>query len=193
MTRRSSAGLSFETPERWADRSMVIVVAPPRADGAMAANIVVTREERTPGETLEAHARRQLEPISARFGHVTVLDSGVAEVAGRPAFKVRYHAKTPAGPLEQTTVYVDLRDPKWLTTMTASGPVGGASAAELERMMRGARIDAATLAAETRTLRALAPSTSTPPAAFLPGPAAFPPDPAAPWIPMPGERSPRSR
>ena len=191
MTRRSSSGLSFETPDRWADRSMVIVVAPKSADGAMAANIVVAREERQPGETLEAHARRQLEPMAARFGQITVLDAGPAEVAGRPAFKLRYQATTPAGLLELVTVYIDLRDPKFLSTMTASGPAGGPATTELERMMRGARIDAATLAAETRTLRTLTPS--TPPVSFQPPAPAFPAGDAAPWIPMPGERSPRGR
>jgi hypothetical protein len=181
MPRRAWAGVSFETPERWSDRSMLIVVAP-HGDGAMAPNVVVAREERRLGERIDEHAQRQLQRVAAIHPDLTLLDSGPNEVAGRPAFFVRYTAKTPAGLVEQTIVYVDVPDAKWLTTVTATGPSDAAWRAEFTRMLLGARVDVPT-APEARSLRT--PLAPPPPRPSVPEGPAIP----MPWIPMPGERS----
>jgi hypothetical protein len=185
MARRACAGLSFEMPERWSDRSMLVVVAP-RSEGAMAPNVVVAREERRMGERIQEHAQRQLQRMAASYPDLTVLDSGPTEVAGRPAFQVRYVAGTPAGVLEQTIVYVDVRDARCFTSVTATGPSDAAWRAEFARMLQSARPDAVTVQIEPRPIRTPAPpAPSAPIEAFAPAAAALP------WVPMPGERSAR--
>ncbi len=188
MTRRASSGMSFETPDRWSDRSMFIVVAAGDASGERGASIVVTREERAGG--LEAHARRMLEGAAAAGGRVEVVTYGPVDVASCPAFRVQHRVLVEGGvAIEVITVFVDLRDPKLVTIVTASGPVGGTWHFDLERLLASVRVDASTYAAEARTLR-----TPLPPAPRWPVPTppdGFPIASAAPWIPMPGERSRR--
>jgi hypothetical protein len=187
MTRRGCSGLSFETPERWSDRSMLVVVAPTSAVNTNAATVVVSSIERGAGEALDMPARRKAERAASRHGEITVIESAPTLVAERPAFKLRYRANTPAGAIENVTVYVDLRDPKVLTTISADGPAGGAWLMDFDRMVHSARPDAKTLAAEARTLHTPTPShvpPAQPEAESLP----LPPAPPIPWIPMPGQR-----
>jgi hypothetical protein len=186
MTRRGCSGLSFETPERWNDRSMLVVVAPGSAVSGNTATIVVSPIERHAEETLDMPARRKAEWAAAKHGAITVLESAPTVVADRPAYRLRYRADTPDGGVEHVTVYVDLRDPNVLTTIFANGPAGGAWLKDFDRMVQSACLDARTLAAEARTLRTTTPLPA-PEAESLP----LPPAPPIPWIPMPGQRHER--
>jgi hypothetical protein len=204
MTISAAAGLAFDAPAHWSDRSVLIIVAPPGPGQKISVNILVARESRQPGEGPELHARRQLLETAAAHEGMALLETGATTVAGRPAFKVRYRVSTPAGGVEQIIFYVETRDATTLTVLSAGGPADGAWRHDFDHMVATARLDSSTRPAQPPARRPMITpppgmhaqtQTTSPPALSTPRPHSSPPllddSPLPPLIPMPGERSPR--
>jgi uncharacterized Zn-binding protein involved in type VI secretion len=105
--RKRYGALSFEPPDRWKGREILIYEGPSYVPGGPPTSIVFMREEREPGETFLAHALQGLVGLSKRAEGVKLIETAELKVGGRHAMRAHYVTSTARGELEQVLIYVD--------------------------------------------------------------------------------------
>jgi hypothetical protein len=184
---------SFETPEDWVDRTIVAHSAASSKPRDAAPNFVMTREAMREGDTLRAHADRQLLELGRHLKDFDLLESKETTLGGQPAVFLRYTWMGHLGLLEQTVTIVArvFEHGRLATSFTTTAPSQDASKAKpvFEEILKTVRFDG-TEAPRT------SPSPPRPPLGRSPlsyEPDEHPPTRSvpAPSVPMPGRRKRR--
>jgi hypothetical protein len=79
-------GFTLALPSRWVDRTLTTLVAPVGRTG-FAANIVITHELVSAGQTAAAYARAQLSVVKAQLPFLEVVDERAVQLQALPAFQ----------------------------------------------------------------------------------------------------------
>jgi hypothetical protein len=111
MPRHVDPLLSFDVPRDWQDRT-VVAYAAPGADGATAANLVMTRDELDEDEDFEGYADRQLAALAQRLKGFALEKRAKLEIGGRPAIGLSFVSRGANGMLVQRLTIVALPDRK---------------------------------------------------------------------------------
>lgn len=110
---RQVQGMEIACPEGWADRSMLVLTAPPGASG-IAANLVVSREALAGGGQAAADIARRIE------AHV---EGEIKRWKGKPGYAelMRRHATPDLPTAEMRLVWTDGAEPlaQWLSFLPA--------------------------------------------------------------------------
>ena len=90
MARYESHDLSFDVPRDWVDRSVVAYAAPLPPGHAIAPNVVMTRDQLGPGETLRAYADRQLVELARRLDGFNLASRDERTFGASPAVELQF-------------------------------------------------------------------------------------------------------
>jgi hypothetical protein len=175
------APFSFEPPEGWQDRTIVAFVAPSQPGDSTVPNVVVAREPRRDGDTLQTHVQRQLLALSNELDEFDMLESEELVVGGRRAMRTRCVWSGNGGVIDQTVVHIDPEEgEKTVMSLTCTSSVASSSLVwpVFDRLL-------ASLQPMTRPAATFA--TPVPPSA----PREVRAEPGAPLFSMPGVRAKR--
>ena len=173
---------TFETPASWSRRTILLYGDTAAAPGR-GPNVLVTRDERGPGEDLRAYAWRRLFEIARAAPARQLVDSRPTKICDRAAFRAVMQWTTELGIYRETIVWVDAGEDNALVLTCTSLEDEGLDA--FERLLAGLRYGAAPPVSTTIPTPLPSAPRSTPP----------PPDydapPMYPGVPMPGARAMR--
>jgi hypothetical protein len=175
----------FDAPTDWSRRTVIVFVGAGK-DAATPPNIVVTRDDRGPGEDLLAHAWRKVFEMARALPRFELLGSRESRVDGQAAFKVIARWSSEGGPVTQGLAWVDGPDGAALA-VTCTAIEQPDAFDELERVLDSVRVGGApreSMVVPSAAARPSTPSPSVRPPASDDGPAYSP-------VPMPGARPAR--
>lgn len=101
MSRYESRDVTFDVPRHWEDRTMVAFAAPPRPGQTTAPNVVMTRDQLAPGETLESYADKQLAELSKRLERFALIGKKELSLGGQAGVELHFTWVGQNGELEQ--------------------------------------------------------------------------------------------
>lgn len=93
-------------PDDWEDRTMLTLVAPFAPGDAFAANVVVTKHQIMPRESIESFVAEQLEIMKANAPDFQLLDVRKTSVQGFPASQQLHRFQTDAGAMQQVQTFI---------------------------------------------------------------------------------------
>lgn len=102
-------GFTLELPDDWSDRTMVTWVAPARS-GSVAPNLLCSRAELNPDESLGAFVNRQLRELMVQIRHFELISRNDTVFGGRPAVEIVYCMKPRTLTLKQRQIFLLPRD-----------------------------------------------------------------------------------
>ena len=140
MPRYEDAGISFDTPQHWKDRSIVSYAAP-TASGGCGPNIVMMRLPLGSGDLDTVH-QRVLQDFSNALPDFRLLGGDERNIAGRAARLLRFTFTGEQGPIEQTVVHIDPAPEdtdKRLTLMVFTTSATGELRTDFEEILRSIR------------------------------------------------------
>lgn len=121
MPRFEQRDVSFDVPRHWEDRTVVAFAAPPGPGQAVAANLVMTRDELRPGDTLASYADRQLAELARRLDEFALGERSTLTLGGATAVSIRFTSRGTTGPLVQRLVVAEPRRGR-IVCFTATTP-----------------------------------------------------------------------
>jgi len=121
MARYESHDLSFDVPRDWVDRSVVAYAAPLPPGHAIAPNVVMTRDQLGPGETLRAYADRQLVELARRLDGFKLGSRDERTFGASQAVELRFEWQSPSGPLDQRLLMIGVPG-RAVLSLTATTP-----------------------------------------------------------------------
>src|SRR5262245_10231868 len=101
MARYEHPEVCFDVPGEWTDRTVVAFAAPVKPGQATASNIVMTRDQLAPSETLRSYADKQLAELARRLDGFKLGYREERTVSGVDAVEIRFTWKGNSGPLDQ--------------------------------------------------------------------------------------------
>jgi len=90
MSRYESRDVTFDVPRHWEDRTMVAFAAPPRPGQTTAPNVVMTRDQLAPEDTLASYADKQLAELSKRLERFVLIDKKERVLGGQPGVELHF-------------------------------------------------------------------------------------------------------
>jgi len=90
MSRYESRDVTFDVPRHWEDRTMVAFAAPPRPGQTTAPNVVMTRDQLAPEDTLESYADKQLAELSKRLERFVLIEKKERTLGGQPGVELHF-------------------------------------------------------------------------------------------------------
>lgn len=98
--------LTTSIPGDWADRTMITLVAPFAPGDRFAANVVVTRHDIAPRQSIEDFVAEQLEMLKSSLPTFQLLEMRKTSVNGFPASQQLQRFRAEAGVLQQVQSFV---------------------------------------------------------------------------------------
>jgi len=108
MSHYEDESIQFDVPRDWLDRTIVAYSAPLRPGQDTAANLVLTRQELEPDDTLQSYAERHVDQVAERMDAFEIVDFDEREIGGRPAIACRVMSESPTGSFAQVLAMVEL-------------------------------------------------------------------------------------
>ena len=96
---------TLTVPDGWADRSMITWVAPPSPKYKVMPNLLCSRGELWPGETLDSFVNRQLKDLMAQVKNFDLISRQNVEFGERPAVELVFSMKPQAVMLKQRQLF----------------------------------------------------------------------------------------
>jgi len=181
MTRQEFGPFSFDPPAQWNSHTTVVYLDPSE-DPTMPPNIVISHENRAPGEELQAHAWRKLLEAGKTLPAFELVSSRETKIAGQEAFRAVYRWNAERGPVEQAVAWVGGPEHTLLTIAATSFGSRGAFV-ELDRILGSLRFGSRESAPGPSVAPSAPPSSPEPVESGMQGMFAA--------VPMPGARPTR--
>ena len=96
MARYQGSDVAFDVQNDWDDKTVVAFSAPPKP-GAIAPNVVLTRDKLKPDEKLEQYCDRTIVDMVKNLAAFQLLGKDARDVDGTPAFEIRFTWSGSAG------------------------------------------------------------------------------------------------
>ena len=119
MLRQQHGDFSFEPPQSWKERPILIYVAKD-PQGVGASNIVVSRERREPGHGLREHVIKWMRHFGGPLKNFKLRDLAQLRVGNRDAVKTLAQWTTDKGEIAQATAFIDVHEPGEVLTVTCT-------------------------------------------------------------------------
>ena len=119
MPRITFPAMSITIPDNWHEETLTSFRGP--ADQDFKPNLIITRIRRLPGESVRAHADRQIQSLTAMPADMefTLIEQGEAVLSSQASWAVTFRVTTPDNPpVVQRHYYVEIGD--WFYCISAS-------------------------------------------------------------------------
>lgn len=108
MTHYQDDSIEFDVPRDWSERTIVAYTAAARSDQDSAPNLVMTRQELAPEDTLLSYAERHVDQLAERMDVFDVIDFRECVIGGRPAVSLRVFTESTTGSFAQVLSMIEL-------------------------------------------------------------------------------------
>lgn len=133
--------IEFDVPRDWLERTIVAYAAPARPNQEATPNLVMSRQELGPGDTLASYAERHVDQLAERMEVFEVIDYQEREIGGRPAVSLRVFTENQSGSFAQVLSMIELPG-RVVAALTLTAPEQDAAAMEplFERILSTVKI-----------------------------------------------------